>query len=41
MKDFDKNPTEKEPRDPKLDVEIISQKKTLSSGFIKNIESEK
>jgi len=41
VKDFAKNPTELEPRDPKLDVEIISQKITLSSEFIKNIEIEK
>jgi hypothetical protein len=32
-----KKPTEKEPGDPKLDVEIISQNKTLSSEFIKKI----
>jgi len=30
-----------EPRDPKLDVETKSQKITLSSEFIKNIEIEK
>jgi len=36
-----KNPTEIEPRDTKLDVEIISQKITLSSEFLKNIEIEK
>ena len=41
VKDFAKNPTDKEPRDPKLDLEIISQKITLSSEFIKNIEIEK
>ena len=35
-----KNPTEIEPRDPKPDVDIISQKITLSSEFIKNIEIE-
>jgi len=39
--DFAKNPTEIEPRDPKLDVEIMSKKITLSSEFIKNIEIEK
>ena len=38
---FAKNPNEKEPRDPELDVEIMSQKITLSSEFIKNIEIEK
>ena len=30
--------TENESRDPKLDVEIMSQKITLSSEFIKDIE---
>jgi len=36
-----KNPTEKEPKDQKLNVEIISQKITPSSEFIKNIKIEK
>jgi len=39
-KDFAKYPTEIEPTDPKLDVEIISQKITLSNEFIKNMELE-
>jgi len=29
-----------EPRDPKLDIEIVSLKITLSSDFIENIEIE-
>jgi len=33
--------TENESRDPKLDVEIMSQKITLSSEFIKNNVIEK
>jgi hypothetical protein len=41
VKDFAKIPTEIEPRDPKLDVEIMSQKIIISSEFIKNIEIEK
>ena len=36
-----KNPTEKEPKDQKLNVEIIIQKITPSSEFIENIEIEK
>jgi len=36
-----KNPTEKEPRDPKLNVEIICQKITQSSESMKNNEVEK
>jgi len=34
FKDFAKKPTEIEPRDPKLGVEILSQKITRSSEFI-------
>ena len=41
VKDFAKNPTEMTPRDLKLDAEIPSQKITLSSDFIINIENEK
>jgi len=41
VKDFAQNSTEIEHRDPKLYVEIISQRITLGSEFIKNIEIEK
>jgi hypothetical protein len=40
-KDFGKNPTGKEPRYLKLEAEVISQKITLSSDFIKNYENKK
>jgi hypothetical protein len=35
--DFGKNPTGKEPRDLKLEAEVISQKIFLRSDFIKKI----
>jgi hypothetical protein len=40
MKDFVKNPTVTYPRDTKDDTKIVSQKVTLSSEFLKNIESQ-
>jgi len=39
--DFGKNPTGKEPRDLKLEAEVISQKIVLRSDFIKNYEIKK
>ncbi len=41
VKDFIKIPTVTEPRDRQLEAEILSQKITLISKFIKNIENEK
>jgi hypothetical protein len=41
MKDFEKNSTEKEPRDFKLEAEIISQKITLSNELMKDFFNKK
>ncbi len=41
IKEFSKNPTGKEPRDLKLEAEVISQKIAVRSDFIKNYENKK
>jgi hypothetical protein len=37
VKDFGKNPTGKEPKDLKLEAEVISQRIAIRSDLIKNI----